>query len=78
MLLDLGALLAGDGPFEFLYGVLRGTYSLDSLILWGGYGLLFAIVFAETGLLLSGLFLVGSATFVWRSFYAMRIVRHEA
>jgi membrane-associated protein len=60
VLLDLGALLAGDGPFEFLYGVLRGTYSLDSLILWGGYGLLFAIVFAETGLLI-GFFLPGDS-----------------
>jgi K(+)-stimulated pyrophosphate-energized sodium pump len=33
---------------------------------------------AQTGLLLSGLFLVGSTTFVWRSFYAMRIVRERA
>jgi K(+)-stimulated pyrophosphate-energized sodium pump len=30
---------------------------------------------ARTGLLLAALFFVGSATFVWRSFYAMRIVR---
>jgi K(+)-stimulated pyrophosphate-energized sodium pump len=33
---------------------------------------------ARTGLLLSGLFLVSSALFVWRSFYAMRIVREAA
>jgi K(+)-stimulated pyrophosphate-energized sodium pump len=33
---------------------------------------------ARTGLLLSGLFFVGSALFVWRSFYAMRIVRERA
>ena len=33
---------------------------------------------ARTGLLLSGLFLASSATFVWRSFYAMRIVRQGA
>jgi K(+)-stimulated pyrophosphate-energized sodium pump len=33
---------------------------------------------AQTGLLLSGLFFVGSALFVWRSFYAMRIVRERA
>jgi hypothetical protein len=32
----------------------------------------------RTGLLLSGLFLMGSALFVWRSFYAMRIVREAA
>jgi hypothetical protein len=30
------------------------------------------------GLLLSGMFLVSSARFVWRSFYAMRIVREAA
>jgi K(+)-stimulated pyrophosphate-energized sodium pump len=28
----------------------------------------------QTGLILAGIFLVGSAVFVWRSFYAMRIV----
>ena len=33
---------------------------------------------SQTGLLLSGLFFLGSATFVWRSFYAMRIVRERA
>jgi len=33
---------------------------------------------SRTGLLLSGLFFLGSATFVWRSFYAMRIVRERA
>ena len=33
---------------------------------------------ARTGLLLSGLFLAGSVVFVWRSFYAMRIVREAA
>ena len=33
---------------------------------------------ARTGLLLSGLFFMGSALFVWRSFYAMRIVRERA
>ena len=60
MLVDLGALLAGNGAVEFLYDVLRGTYSLDSLIRWGGYGILFAIVFAETGLLV-GFFLPGDS-----------------
>ena len=33
---------------------------------------------ARTGLFLSGLFFMGSALFVWRSFYAMRIVREAA
>ena len=33
---------------------------------------------SQTGLLLSGLFFLGSAMFVWRSFYAMRIVRERA
>jgi len=33
---------------------------------------------ARTGLLLSGLFFASSALFVWRSFYAMRIVREAA
>ena len=60
MLVDLGVLLAGNGPLEFLYDVARGTYSLDSLIRWGGYGVLFAIVFAETGLLV-GFFLPGDS-----------------
>jgi K(+)-stimulated pyrophosphate-energized sodium pump len=32
---------------------------------------------AATGRLLAGLFLLGSATFVWRSFYNMRIVRER-
>jgi membrane-associated protein len=45
---------------EFLVDLARGAYSLDSLILWGGYGLLFAIVFAETGLLV-GFFLPGDS-----------------
>ena len=33
---------------------------------------------AATGHLLAGLFLLGSALFVWRSFYSMRIVRERA
>jgi membrane-associated protein len=60
VLVDLGALLAGNAPLEFLHDIVRGTYSLDSLIRWGGYGLLFAIVFAETGLLV-GFFLPGDS-----------------
>jgi membrane-associated protein len=60
VLVDLGALLAGNTPVELFYDILRGTYSLDSLIRWGGYGVLFAIVFAETGLLI-GFFLPGDS-----------------
>jgi membrane-associated protein len=48
---------------EFLGELARGAYSLDSLIRWGGYGLLVAIVFAETGLLL-GFFLPGDSLLV--------------
>jgi membrane-associated protein len=36
---------------EFLYGLLTGAQSLEAVIRWGGYGLLVAIVFTETGLL---------------------------
>jgi len=60
VLVDLGALLAGNTPVELFYDIVRGTYSLDSLIRWGGYGVLFAIVFAETGLLV-GFFLPGDS-----------------
>jgi membrane-associated protein len=48
---------------EVIADLLRGVYSLDSLIRWGGYGLLFAIVFAETGLLI-GFFLPGDSLLV--------------
>jgi len=43
---------------ELLSGVVSGAYSLDDLIRWGGYLLLFGIVFTETGLLV-GFFLPG-------------------
>ena len=48
---------------EFLYDLARGVYSLDSLIQWGGYTVLVAIVFAETGLLI-GFFLPGDSLLV--------------
>ena len=48
---------------EFLYDLARGAYSLDSLIRWGGYGILCAIVFAETGLLV-GFFLPGDSLLI--------------
>jgi membrane-associated protein len=48
---------------EFLRDLAGGVYSLDSLIQWGGYGVLFAIVFAETGLLV-GFFLPGDSLLI--------------
>jgi membrane-associated protein len=48
---------------EFLFGVLTGAQSLDALIRWGGYVLLFAIVFTETGLLV-GFFLPGDSLLI--------------
>ena len=48
---------------EFLADLARGAYSLDSLIRWGGYAVLIAIVFAETGLLV-GFFLPGDSLLV--------------
>jgi membrane-associated protein len=48
---------------EFLTDVLTGTHSLDSLIRWGGYVLLVAIVFTETGLLV-GFFLPGDSLLI--------------
>ncbi|PYM89654.1 MAG: hypothetical protein DME08_24765, partial [Candidatus Rokuibacteriota bacterium] len=35
---------------DFLFGALTGAQSLDALIRWGGYTVLFVIVFVETGL----------------------------
>ena len=48
---------------DFLVSVLTGHYSLDALIQWGGYALLVAIVFAETGLLI-GCFLPGDSLLI--------------
>jgi membrane-associated protein len=48
---------------EFLSGVVSGAYSLDDLIRWGGYVLLFVIVFTETGLLI-GFFLPGDSLLI--------------
>lgn len=42
---------------------LQSVRSLDELILWGGYALLFAIIFAETGLL-AGFFLPGDSLLI--------------
>ena len=54
---------ASSAPLEFLRDLARGAYSLDSLVQWGGYGVLFAIVFAETGLLV-GFFLPGDSLLI--------------
>lgn len=48
---------------EFLYGLMIGAFSLSDLIQWGGYAILVAIVFTETGLLV-GLFLPGDSLLV--------------
>lgn len=48
---------------EFLSGLVGGAYSLDDLIRWGGYVVLFAIVFTETGLLV-GFFLPGDSLLI--------------
>lgn len=48
---------------DTLYGLLAGTYSLGDLIRWGGYLVLVAIVFTETGLLV-GLFLPGDSLLI--------------
>lgn len=48
---------------EFLSGILSGAQSLDDLIRWGGYVLLFGIVFTETGLLI-GFFLPGDSLLI--------------
>jgi membrane-associated protein len=48
---------------EFLSGLVSGSYSLDDLIRWGGYLVLFGIVFTETGLLV-GFFLPGDSLLI--------------
>ena len=48
---------------DFFVSALTGHYSLDALIQWGGYVLLVAIVFAETGLLI-GCFLPGDSLLI--------------
>jgi membrane-associated protein len=48
---------------DWVLGLLTGAYSLDDLIRWGGYLILVAIVFTETGLLI-GLFLPGDSLLI--------------
>ena len=54
---------ASSAAWRFLYDVARGAYSLDDLIRWGGYFVLVAIVFTETGLLV-GFFLPGDSLLI--------------
>jgi len=48
---------------EFLLDLAAGRYALDDLIRWGGYAVLVAIVFTETGLLI-GFFLPGDSLLI--------------
>jgi membrane-associated protein len=48
---------------DLLFELITGRYSLDDLIRWGGYALLTAIVFTETGLLV-GFFLPGDSLLI--------------
>jgi membrane-associated protein len=48
---------------DLFYGVLTGKVSLDALVRWGGYVVLTAIVFTETGLLI-GFFLPGDSLLI--------------
>jgi membrane-associated protein len=48
---------------DFLFGLLTGAQSLDMIVRWGGYVILVAIVFTETGLLV-GFFLPGDSLLI--------------
>ena len=48
---------------DFLFGLLTGAQSLDALVRWGGYVVLTAVVFTETGLLI-GFFLPGDSLLI--------------
>jgi membrane-associated protein len=48
---------------ELFLDVLTGRYALDDLVRWGGYTILVAIVFTETGLLI-GCFLPGDSLLI--------------
>ena len=48
---------------DFLIDLASGRYALDDLIRWGGYAVLVAIVFTETGLLI-GFFLPGDSLLI--------------
>jgi len=52
-----------DALVDLVTGLATGRYSLDDLIHWGGYVVLAAIVFTETGLLV-GFFLPGDSLLI--------------
>ena len=52
-----------DALLDALSGLLSGRYALDDLVRWGGYAILVAIVFVETGLLV-GFFLPGDSLLI--------------
>ena len=51
------------GVMDLVHGIVTGTYTLETLIQWGGYFLVVAIVFTETGLLV-GFFLPGDSLLI--------------
>lgn len=52
-----------DTLVDLVTGLVGGRYGLDDLIRWGGYAVLIAIVFVETGLLV-GFFLPGDSLLI--------------
>jgi membrane-associated protein len=52
-----------DALVDLATGLVSGRYALDDLIRWGGYAVLVAIVFTETGLLI-GFFLPGDSLLI--------------
>jgi membrane-associated protein len=52
-----------DALADLVSGLVSGRQGLDDLIRWGGYGVLVAIVFTETGLLV-GFFLPGDSLLI--------------
>jgi membrane-associated protein len=52
-----------DALVDLATGLASGRYALDDLIRWGGYAVLVAIVFTETGLLI-GFFLPGDSLLI--------------
>jgi membrane-associated protein len=52
-----------ESLLDLVFGLATGRYSLDDLVRWGGYLVLTAIVFTETGLLI-GFFLPGDSLLI--------------
>jgi membrane-associated protein len=52
-----------EGIADLASGLLTGRHGLDDLVRWGGYAVLVAIVFTETGLLV-GFFLPGDSLLI--------------